>query len=312
MKSEDFTTTLSVEAPAQDVFDAFNNVRGWWSENIEGSTNRLNSEFSYHYQDVHRCKMKITELVPGKKVVWHVLDNHFKFTKDPREWIGTDVIFEVAGKNGQTQATFTHRGLVPDYECYEICQDAWTHYIQGSLKNLILTGKGDATPRDVESGSEDASAPKDQHFTMQGSTKTICHRLRIDAPVETVYKALTTQEGLSGWWTPDTIAKPEVGSILRFGFGPDYHKEIRVEELRPYSRVKWVCLKATEEWVGTTFTFELEPHPKGSVLFFRHAGWKDYTPEFASCSFDWALFFRSLKALCETGKGFPYPDYNKY
>lgn len=311
MKSQDFTTTLSVDASAQDVFNAVNNVRGWWSENIDGNTNKLHSEFSYHYQDVHLCKMRITEYVPGKKVVWHVLDNHFKFTQDPQEWKDTDVIFEISEKNGRTQLSFTHKGLVPDYECYQICHDAWTHYVQGSLKNLIETGKGEATPKDVEGEGGAPSSSQKQDLSSQGDTKSICHRFRIDTPVETVYKALTTQEGLSGWWTPDTVATPEVGSVLRFAFGPDYFKEMRVEELKPYSRVKWLCLKAQEEWIGTTLTFDLEAHPKGCVFFFRHEGWKDYTPEMASCTYAWALFFRSLKLLCETGKGLPYPDFDK-
>lgn len=141
--------------------------------------------------------------------------------------------------------------------------------------------------------------------------KCICHRFLIGAPAETVYAALTTQEGLAGWWTPDTIAKPEVGSVSRFAFGPDYYKEMRVEVLQPYSKVEWLCLKAFEEWIGTTLTFELEPRANGCILFFRHDGWKEYSEEFASCSFDWALFFRSLKLLCETGKGIPYPEFNK-
>jgi hypothetical protein len=64
--------------------------------------------------------------------------------------------------------------------------------------------------------------------------------------------------------------------------------------------------------VGTTITFELEPHNKGCTLMFHHDNWAAYSQEFASCSFDWALFLRSLKMLCETGKGKPFPDFNKY
>ena len=85
MTTPDFTATLVVDQTPKQVFDAINNVRGWWSEEIEGGTNKLNDEFKYHYEDVHRCKMKIIELVPNEKVVWHVLDNYFKFTKDKNE-----------------------------------------------------------------------------------------------------------------------------------------------------------------------------------------------------------------------------------
>ncbi|WP_448634136.1 SRPBCC family protein [Pedobacter panaciterrae] len=309
MKNEDFTTTILVDATASDVFSAINNVRGWWSENIDGDTDKLNSEFLYHYQDVHRAKMRITELVPNKKVAWHVLDNYFKFTKDESEWKDTNVVFEISEKDGKTQLKFTHQGLVPDYECFNVCHDAWTHYIQDSLKDLILTGKGDATPKNVEEGTLKTQLPENELSREQ--TKSIYHKLLIEAPVEKVYSALTTQKGLGGWWTPDTVAKPEVGSIARFAFGPSYFKEMEITELKPYSSVKWLCLKAYEEWVGTTITFELEPHRKGSTLSFHHDGWAAYTSEFAGCSFDWALFLRSLKLLCETGKGIPYPDFNK-
>lgn len=305
MKQEDFTTEITIEATPQEVFDAVNNVRGWWSENIEGSTSQLNDEFSYHYQDVHRCSIKITEMQDNAKVVWYVLDNHFKFTTDESEWKDTKVIFEIAEKDGKTQLKFTHQGLVPSYECYQVCHDAWTHYIQDSLKMLITTGKGNATPK------EGVSTASTQEESNQSATKSIFHRLLIEAPVEKVYHAITTQKGLAGWWTPETIAKPEIGSISRFSFGPEYFKEMEVTDLKPYGLVKWRCIKGFEDWIGTTLTFELEPHQKGCVLLFHHDGWEAYTPEFASCSFDWALFFRSLKFLCETGKGFPYPEFNK-
>ena len=148
MKTKDFTTTILVDQTPKEVFNAINNVRGWWSEEIEGSTDKLNDEFNYHYEDVHSCKMKIIELVPNKKVVWFVLDNYFKFTKDKSEWKGTKIIFEIAEKDNKTQIRFTHEGLVPEYECYEICRDAWTSYIQKSLRNLITTGKGQPNGKD--------------------------------------------------------------------------------------------------------------------------------------------------------------------
>ena len=148
MKTSDFTATLVVDQTPKEVFDAFNNARGWWSENIEGGTNALNDEFTYHYQDIHYCKIKIIELVPDQKVVWLVLDNYFKFTNDKNEWIGTKIVFEISQKDGQTAATFTHEGLVPQYECFEICREAWTNYIKYSLRNLITTGQGQPTAKD--------------------------------------------------------------------------------------------------------------------------------------------------------------------
>ena len=142
MNTPDFSTTLLVDQTPGEVFNAINDVRGWWSEEIEGGTHKLHDEFKYHFQDIHSCKMKLIEVEPDKKVVWLVLDNYFNFTKDKSEWKGTKIIFEIVKKDDKTQLRFTHQGLVPDYECFDICQNAWTHYIQESLKNLITTGKG--------------------------------------------------------------------------------------------------------------------------------------------------------------------------
>jgi hypothetical protein len=144
----DFNTTILVDQSPEEVFHAINNVRGWWSEEIEGGTAKLNDEFLYHYKDVHICKMKLVEVIPNKKVVWLVLENYFNFIKDQNEWKGTKIIFEIAEKDGKTQLHFTHQGLVPQYECYNICQDAWSNYIRNSLRNLVTTGKGQPNPRE--------------------------------------------------------------------------------------------------------------------------------------------------------------------
>jgi len=142
MKTADFSTIIWVDQTPSEVFEAINNVRGWWSEEIEGSTNQLNDEFKYHYEDVHRCKIKIIEFIPNEKVVWLVVDNYFKFTKDKTEWTGTKIVFEIARQDNKTQLRFTHLGLVSGYECFEICRDAWSNYVRNSLRSLISTGKG--------------------------------------------------------------------------------------------------------------------------------------------------------------------------
>jgi len=142
MATSDFTTTLLVDQTPEEAFNAINNVRGWWSEEIEGDTHKLNDEFTYHYEDVHYCQIKLIEVIPNQKVVWFVKYNYFKFTKDRSEWTGTKISFEISEKDNKTEIRFTHHGLVPEFECYDICNTAWTHYIQQSLKDLIATGKG--------------------------------------------------------------------------------------------------------------------------------------------------------------------------
>ena len=84
-----------------------------------------------------------------KRVAWLVTDNYFSFTEDKTEWKGTKVVFEIAKKGAQTEIHFRHEGLVPAYECYNVCSDAWGSYIRGSLKSLIATGKGSPNPKEI-------------------------------------------------------------------------------------------------------------------------------------------------------------------
>jgi hypothetical protein len=98
MNDASFTATFAVDQTPEEAFAAITHVRGWWSEEIDGSTDRLGDEFTFHYEDVHRSKQKITESIPGKRVVWHVLDSYLNFTQDKTEWTGTDIAFDVSKK----------------------------------------------------------------------------------------------------------------------------------------------------------------------------------------------------------------------
>lgn len=142
MKNENFMTTIWVDQSPAEVFNAVNNPRLWWSESINGNTDKLNDEWTYHFEDSHRCKMKTIELIPNKKIVWLVEENYFKFTKDSTEWAGNEITFEISRQGDKTQLVFTQVGLVPAYECYHVCRDAWTGFVQKSLQSLITTGQG--------------------------------------------------------------------------------------------------------------------------------------------------------------------------
>jgi hypothetical protein len=155
MKTADYTSTLLVDESPKEAFKAITNMRGWWSEEIEGITDKLNEEFFYHYKDIHLSKMKLVELVPEQKVAWLVLDNSFNFIEDKSEWVGTKLIFEISKEGDKTKVKFTHEGLVPQDECFEVCNEAWTNYIQNSLRKLITTGKGEPNPKDGDGFNAD-------------------------------------------------------------------------------------------------------------------------------------------------------------
>jgi hypothetical protein len=155
MTSQSYTTSFTVDQSPEQVFDAISNVRGWWSEEIEGSTAQPGAEFTFHHKDVHRSTQKITEFAPGTKVVWHVVEARLNFVNDKTEWKGTDVVFEISTGDGKTQLRFTHVGLVPAFECYGGCSGAWGFSINDSLHSLITTGKGKPI-RKEEGHGEDA------------------------------------------------------------------------------------------------------------------------------------------------------------
>jgi len=139
MKSPNYTTTISVEQSPEQVFAAINNVRGWWSGNpgIEGSTDKLGDEFTYRYEPHHVSKQRVVELIPGKKVVWRVVDGSINFVEDKTEWNGTTIAFEISKQGDKTEIRFTHLGLKPDLECFDGCSDAWSSYLKGGLRTLI-------------------------------------------------------------------------------------------------------------------------------------------------------------------------------
>jgi hypothetical protein len=145
MKTSDFTVTLLVDETPEEVFNAIINVRGWWTgqPGVEGNTEKLNDEFTYRYKDIHYSKQKVTELVPGKKVVWLITDSQLNFTKVKDEWTGTKISFDISGKDNKTEVRFTHIGLDPGIECYHDCSNAWSSYINSSLRNFITKDKAE-------------------------------------------------------------------------------------------------------------------------------------------------------------------------
>src|SRR6202167_5502454 len=89
---KNLTHSFTVDQSPMEAYNAINDVRGWWSGEIEGDTDKLGDVWTYKYKDFHMTKHKITKLVPGKKVVWLVLDSYLSFVDDKTEWNGTQII----------------------------------------------------------------------------------------------------------------------------------------------------------------------------------------------------------------------------
>ena len=142
MNAKDYAITFTVSQSPEEVFNAINNVRAWWHEELVGRTDKLGARFTFQYRDLHRTTQKIAELVPGRRVVWEVVESGIGFVVDKAEWLGTKIVFEITCKGSRTQLKFEHIGLVAALECYEGCSGAWNFYVRKSLRGLITGGRG--------------------------------------------------------------------------------------------------------------------------------------------------------------------------
>lgn len=136
----------------------------------------------------------------------------------------------------------------------------------------------------------------------------ILHRVGIQAPPRDVFAALTTLEGLSGWWTGDTTGKTGVGDVIHFQFGDRGFFDMKVLELAPAKRVLWEVVKGPEEWIGTGVSWDLKPQDDGTTILFKQQGWREPVEFMHHCSTKWATFLLSLKAMLESGDGTPFPN----
>lgn len=146
MEQQHFSAAFMANTHPEAAFEAINNVRGWWTENMEGNSANLNDEFEVRFGDVHYSKQKLETVIPGKKIVWLVTDSRLNFLEDKSEWTNTRISFDITQRDGQTEVRFTHEGLVPAIECYGACSNAWGYYVN-SLQELITTGKGRPEPK---------------------------------------------------------------------------------------------------------------------------------------------------------------------
>ena len=141
MKKQDYSASILVRATANKAVQSINNVAAWWTENIEGSSEKLNDVFTIHFGEAF-VTMKIVESVPDKKVVWNVTDCHLHWLADKKEWKNTQIVFEISAEGDSTRIQFTHVGLAPEVECYDDCVKGWDQYFKGSLAKLINESKG--------------------------------------------------------------------------------------------------------------------------------------------------------------------------
>lgn len=142
MGNNDFNTSISATISGTEATKKISNVPEWWGISFTGSAEKQNDQFVVKMGGDSFFNFTVTELVPGKRVVWLVNDCNMPWYTDKKEWANTRLIFDVHENNGETELHFKHEGLTPDVECYKDCEPGWTHWIKTSLLSYLTTGKG--------------------------------------------------------------------------------------------------------------------------------------------------------------------------
>jgi uncharacterized protein YndB with AHSA1/START domain len=136
----------------------------------------------------------------------------------------------------------------------------------------------------------------------------ILHKVGIkSSSPDDAYRALTTLDGLSGWWTTNTQGETKVGGVIQFRFGAG-GIDMKVLALDPGKHVLWQVVDGPQEWAGTQVSFDLRQEGDWTIVLFKHQGWKEPVEFMHHCGTKWAVFLLSLKSLLETGKGAPAPN----
>lgn len=135
---------------------------------------------------------------------------------------------------------------------------------------------------------------------------SIEHSFVVSKPADEVYKALTTIDGLTHWWTMDTIGSVALGDSIYFTFGSYATFEFQVALLDPGKLVSWKFLSGNQDWDNTHVTFVLEENEGITHLGFVHEGFSNENNNLGAVNFTWAGYLMSLREYCETGKGKPF------
>jgi len=157
-------------------------------------------------------------------------------------------------------------------------------------------------------GNVSAAAQMLRLFTTFRAMADIFHQVMIKADKQVIYHAITTQGGLSGWWSVKTIARAEKGFVNVFRFGNTITNRMEVTRLKQNRCVEWICIDSVPEWIGTRIIFEIREKDGVCFLNFHQNGYREANDFYANCNYNWGRYMGSLKSLCETGKGAPFND----
>jgi hypothetical protein len=141
MKQQDYQCSITANVTAEEAFEGINNVSAWWAKHFEGYSESLHDVFTVRFGETF-VKFEITGLIPNQRVVWFVSDCNLHWIKNKTEWTGTSIIWEITETGDTTRIDMTHRGLLPEVECFKDCQAGWNDHIKNSLSKYLTEKVG--------------------------------------------------------------------------------------------------------------------------------------------------------------------------
>jgi len=141
MENKNYHRITMVNASTKEAMKKISEINNWWKKDFMGSAEKLNDTFTVPFGEPSFVNFVVSEFVPEKKVVWRVTDCYLPWFQDKKEWNNTEVVFELSQENGQTKIDFTHIGLVPQIECYDVCEKGWDGHIN-TLVKFLNEGEG--------------------------------------------------------------------------------------------------------------------------------------------------------------------------
>lgn len=142
MKEQDYQSSFTANVSPRETLEKISRVPEWWGKNFEGKSQELNDVFTVRFPSGDRYQAKVAEIQPDTKIIWEFIDAYQGWVKNPTEWVGTKIIWEVTPQKEGVEVKMTHVGLVPELECFDTCSHGWQYLMQESLFQFLNEGKG--------------------------------------------------------------------------------------------------------------------------------------------------------------------------
>ena len=298
MATNSYTTTIEVAQSPKEVFNAIKNVPKWWSKDFKGKSTDVNDEFIIDHPNMHYSKQKLVEVVPDKRIVWEVTDSNLNWLKkDKQEWTNTKMIFDIHKNGSKTILDFTHEGLIPEQECYAMCEKGWNIVIKDWLQHLITTG---TESKDILN----AAKIRDQSFRNDFHTTITVNASKDEA----LYKI----SQVNRWWKEDYKGNAgKLNSTFTVPFGDPSFVDFVVSEMMPGKKLVWKVtdcflpwFRDKKEWNNTEVIFELSENENGKTrIDFTHKGLIPEIECYEVCQKGWTGHIATLESFINKGEG---------